>query len=61
MGGQDFSELATSPFIAYTVAESPQGYLLQRFPVSKVSGYNVLMWGVTVCCSGAMLQLARNP
>lgn len=58
MGGQDFSWMATATFIAYAVAEFPQGYLLQRFPVSKVLGCNVFMWGVTVCCSAAATNFA---
>lgn len=58
MRGQDFSWMATSTFIAYAVAEFPQGYLLQRFPVSKVLGCNVFMWGVTICCSAATRNFA---
>lgn len=53
MRGQDFSWMATSTFIAYAVAEFPQGYLLQQFPVSKVLGCNILVWGITLCCSAA--------
>ncbi|KPI42500.1 Thiamine pathway transporter THI73 [Cyphellophora attinorum] len=53
MKGNDFSWMATSFFIAYAVAEFPQGYLLQRFPLAKVLGFNVLCWGITICCSAA--------
>lgn len=53
MSGNDFSWLATAFFIAYAVAEIPQGALLQRFPVSKVLGFNVLFWGIILCCSSA--------
>lgn len=53
MTGNDFSWLATAFFIAYAVAEIPQGALLQRFPVMKVLGVNVLCWGVILCCSSA--------
>ncbi|KAJ5689846.1 hypothetical protein N7462_004238 [Penicillium macrosclerotiorum] len=53
MSGNDFSWLATAFFIAYAVAEIPQGTLLQRFPVSKVLGVNVFCWGVILCCSSA--------
>lgn len=53
MTGNDFSWLATAFFIAYAVAEIPQGALLQRFPVSKVLGANVFCWGVILCCSSA--------
>jgi MFS family permease len=54
MHGNDFSWLATSFFIAYAVAEIPQGALLQRFPVSKVLGVNVFCWGIILCCSSAV-------
>lgn len=27
--------------------------LLQRFPVSRVLGYNVILWGITVACTAA--------
>ena len=53
MTGNDFSWLATAFFIAYAVAEIPQGALLQRFPVTKVLGANVFCWGVMLCCSSA--------
>ncbi|CAI7588924.1 unnamed protein product [Penicillium pancosmium] len=53
MSGNDFSWLATAFFIAYAVAEIPQGALLQRFPVSKVLGVNVFCWGIILCCSSA--------
>lgn len=51
MAGQDFSWMATAFFIAYALAELPQAYLLQRFPVSKVLGANILLWGVVLCGS----------
>lgn len=53
MTGNDFSWMATAFFIGYAVAEFPQGYLLQRFPLAKVLGLNVLCWGITICCSAA--------
>jgi MFS family permease len=53
MKGNDFSWMATAFFIGFAVAEFPQGVLIQRFPVSKVLGINVMLWGVTICCSAA--------
>ncbi|KAL4925534.1 putative MFS transporter [Aspergillus undulatus] len=58
MSGNDFSWLATAFFIAYGVAELPQGILLQRYPVTKVLGCNILVWGVTICCSAAAQKYA---
>lgn len=53
MTNNDFAWLATAFFIAYVVAEIPQGILLQRFPLAKVLGFNVLIWGITISCSSA--------
>lgn len=52
--GNDFSWMATAFFIGYAIAEFPQGYLIQRLPVSKVLGVNVILWGVTICCTAAV-------
>ncbi|KAL4982992.1 major facilitator superfamily domain-containing protein [Aspergillus falconensis] len=54
MSGNDFSWLATAFFIAYAVAEIPQGYLLQKYPVTRVLGGNIFIWGVMLCCSAAV-------
>lgn len=51
--GNDFSWMATAFFIGYAVAEFPQGYLIQRFPVTKVLGINVILWGIVICCTSA--------
>ncbi|KAB8258475.1 major facilitator superfamily domain-containing protein [Aspergillus pseudonomiae] len=58
MSGNDFSWLATAFFLAYAVAEIPQGILLQKFPITKVLGVNVLLWGVILCCSAAAQNFA---
>ncbi|KAL4969446.1 putative MFS transporter [Aspergillus stella-maris] len=51
MSGNDFSWLATAFFIAYAVAEGPQGFLLQKYPVTRVLGVNIVLWGVIICAS----------
>lgn len=56
--GNDFSWMATAFFIGYAVAEFPQGYLIQKFPVSKVLEFNVLLWGIVVCCTAATQTFA---
>jgi MFS family permease len=53
MSGNDFSWMATAFFIGFAVAEFPQGWLLQRFPLGKVLGLNILCWGITIACSAA--------
>ncbi|KAI0907776.1 putative allantoate permease [Ustulina deusta] len=58
MHGQQFSWLATAFFIAYSVAEFPQGWLLQKFPPATVLGTNVLLWGVLVSATAACQNFA---
>lgn len=53
MTGNQFSNMATLFFVAYAVAEIPQGYLLQKYPVSLVLGANVFLWGILVACIAA--------
>ncbi|KAI1422613.1 putative allantoate permease [Xylaria sp. FL1777] len=58
MHGQQFNWLATAFFIAYSVAEFPQGWLLQKFPPATVLGVNVLIWGVLVTSTAACQNFA---
>ncbi|KAL4948698.1 allantoate permease [Aspergillus filifer] len=58
MSGNDFSWLATAFFIAYAVAEGPQGFLLQWYPVTKVLGCNIVLWGVIICASAGAQKYA---
>ncbi|KAK7958678.1 major facilitator superfamily domain-containing protein [Apiospora saccharicola] len=58
MRGQDFSWMATSFFISFVAAEFGQAYLLQRLPVRKVLGLNVLVWGLVMCCSSVVRNFA---
>ncbi|KAI0431068.1 putative allantoate permease [Xylaria sp. FL1042] len=51
--GQQFSWLTTAFFIAYTVAEFPHGWLLQKFLPATVLGMNVLVWGILVTTMAA--------
>lgn len=51
--GNEFAWLPTAFAIAYALGELPQGCLIQRYPVSKVLGLNVVLWGVTLCCTAA--------
>lgn len=58
MSGNDFSWMATSFFISYTVCEIPQAMLLQKYPVNLVLGCNVIVWGITVLCMAAVRNFA---
>lgn len=59
MTGNEFSLMATAFFIGFTVAEIPQGYFLQRFPLSIVLGVNLLCWGILVGCMAAAQNYAQ--
>lgn len=50
--------LATAFFIAYAISEFTQGYLIQKFPVSRLLGGNVIRWGVILCCTAAAQNYA---
>lgn len=56
--GNEFSWLATAFFLAFALAEIPQGILLQKFPIPLVLGINVILWGVTVACTAACNSFA---
>ena len=51
--GNENSNLATFFFVAYVLAEFPQGLLFQKYPVSMVLGINTLLWGTIVACTSA--------
>ncbi|KAI4116275.1 MAG: hypothetical protein LQ338_007742 [Usnochroma carphineum] len=49
----EFSNAATWFFIAYLIAEVPNGIILQRVPVAKWLGANVVLWGISTACTAA--------
>ncbi|KAK5079276.1 hypothetical protein LTR64_002301 [Lithohypha guttulata] len=51
--GNDFTNAATSFFIAYLVAEVPNGYILNKVPAGKWLGANVVLWGIATACTAA--------
>ena len=54
MKGQEFSWLATAFYIAYGLAEFPQGLLLQIYSPAKVLAANIICCGVLLCCTAAV-------
>lgn len=56
--------LTTSQWIAsifyfgYLFWEWPTNRLLQRLPLAKYSAFNVIMWGLTLCCLAAVKNFA---
>ncbi|KAI9882089.1 MAG: hypothetical protein M1823_006165 [Watsoniomyces obsoletus] len=51
--GNNFTNAATAFFIAYLIAEIPNGIILQKVPVAKWLGANVVLWGIATACTAA--------
>nr|QFR37074.1 MFS transporter [Cyberlindnera americana] len=49
MSGSQYSWLGSAFYLGYLVFEFPASYLLQKFPVAKVTSCFILLWGVVVC------------
>ncbi|PVH89934.1 MFS general substrate transporter [Cadophora sp. DSE1049] len=47
--GNNFSDAVTAFSVALVIAEIPNGYFLQKFPVGKWLGCNVVLWGIVTC------------
>lgn len=41
-------------YFGYLIWEWPTNRLLQRLPLAKWSAFNVIMWGLTLCCMAAV-------
>ncbi|KAL9634909.1 MAG: hypothetical protein Q9204_002818 [Flavoplaca sp. TL-2023a] len=51
--GNEFTNAATWFFIAFLIAEVPNAIVLQRVPVAKWLGLNVILWGIATACTAA--------
>lgn len=45
-------------YFGYLFWEWPTSVLLQRLPLAKYSAFNVIMWGLTLCCLAAVKDFA---
>ncbi|KAI1380887.1 MFS general substrate transporter [Hypoxylon crocopeplum] len=52
--GQDYSWIASVFYFGYLFWEWPTNRLLQRLPLAKYSAFNIIMWGLTLCCLAAV-------
>ncbi|KAH9999763.1 MFS general substrate transporter [Xylariaceae sp. FL0662B] len=52
----DFDDkwIASIFYFGYLVWEWPTNRLLQRLPLAKYSAFNIVMWGLTLCCLAAV-------
>ncbi|ETN42385.1 uncharacterized protein HMPREF1541_01539 [Cyphellophora europaea CBS 101466] len=53
-----FSNLAMAFYVSFLVCEPLQTYFIQRLPVGKWLGANVVLWGITVACNCAVSNYA---
>ncbi|KAI1846642.1 hypothetical protein JX266_007215 [Neoarthrinium moseri] len=51
--GQDYSWVSSIFYFGYLVAEYPGVAILQRFPVAKFLGANIILWGVVLMATAA--------
>lgn len=51
-----YSQLALVFYVTYLAFELPTGYLMQRFPLAKYLGANIVLWGLIT----ALVSTARN-
>ncbi|TVY94432.1 putative transporter [Lachnellula willkommii] len=56
--GDDYQWLSSLFYFGYLFWEYPTNRLLQRLPLAKWSGFNVIMWGLTLCCMAAVKDFA---
>jgi hypothetical protein len=45
-------------YFGYLFWEYPTNRLLQKLPLAKYSAFNVIMWGLTLCCMAAVTDFA---
>lgn len=58
LGGQEYSWIGSMFYFGYLFWEYPTNRLLQRLPLGKWSAFNVIMWGLVLCCMAATSSFA---
>lgn len=56
--GDNYQWLGSMFYIGYLVWEYPTNRLLQRLPLAKWSSFNIIMWGLVLCCMAAVTNFA---
>ncbi|KAI5294223.1 hypothetical protein KEM52_004442 [Ascosphaera acerosa] len=56
--GQQFSWLTTCIYLAVLVVEYPTNWIIQRVPIAKYLGINIILWGATLACHAACKNFA---
>ncbi len=58
--GNQFSLMATIFYISFIVCEFPTGYLMQRLPLSRYLGANIMLWGIVVAANAGTCCKSRH-
>lgn len=56
INGNQYSQLALIFYVSFLACELPTGFLMQRFPLAKYLGANVILWGVVI----SLTCIAKN-
>ncbi|PGH28006.1 hypothetical protein AJ80_00261 [Polytolypa hystricis UAMH7299] len=56
--GQQFSWLTTCIYIAVLIVEYPTNWIIQRVPIAKYLGINIILWGATLALHAACKNFA---
>lgn len=56
--GNEYANIGTIFYVGYIVAEPLQCWLMQKFPIGKFIGVNVVLWGVLVAATAAAKSYA---
>ncbi len=56
--GDNYEWLGSMFYIGYLFWEFPTNRLLQRLPLGKYSGINIILWGGVLCCTVATTNFA---
>lgn len=58
LSGHQYSWIGSMFYFGYLFWEYPTNRLLQRLPLGKWSAFNVIMWGLVLCCMAATKNFA---
>ena len=56
--GQQYSWLTTCIYIAVLIVEYPTNWIIQRVPIAKYLGVNIMLWGTVLACHAAAKKFA---
>ncbi|KAL9109894.1 MAG: hypothetical protein Q9227_005417 [Pyrenula ochraceoflavens] len=56
--GQQYSWLTTCIYIAVLIVEYPTNWIIQRVPIAKYLGINIILWGMILACHAAATNFA---